>query len=156
MRSSPAYAVSNLDLPALTAADRAGGVLVLLAVAFVLWACLRLETGTGAALLAALAGLAALACLGWDWGRARRVPGRRLEARPDGSIWLRQGGEGPYPVTVGGGTRLLGPSVFLDLQVAYPPGPRRLQAWITPLDAPGHVRRQWSVLLPRCGRAACT
>jgi hypothetical protein len=54
------------------------------------------------------------------------------------------------------GTRLLGPSVFLDLRVDWAQAPGRLQCWITPFDAPGRVMRQWSVVLPLFGRAACT
>jgi hypothetical protein len=134
-----------------------GGVLVAVATAFVVWCCLRSGVHAGFTAAAALAGGLVFASLLNGWRRARRSPARYLEARPDGSIWLRETGVAEaYAVTVERGTRLLGPSVFLDLQVAYAQAPGRLQCWITPFDAPGQVMRQWSVVLPLCGRVACT
>jgi hypothetical protein len=157
VRSSRAYAVSSLELPAVTAAARAGGVLVALASAFVVWCCFRAEVHFGFPTAAAFAGGLVLASLLNGWRGAGRAPVRRLEARPDGSIWLREAGNAEaFAVTVERGTRLLGPSVFLDLRVAYAQAPGRLHCWITPLDAPGRVMRQWSVVLPLCGRVACT
>jgi len=155
VRSSRAYAVSSLELPAVTAAARAGGLLVVMATVFVAWCCVRAEVHVGFPAAAVVAGGLLLASLLNGWRKARRSPVRRLEARPDGSIWLREAGtEEPFAVTVGRGTRLLGPSVFLDLRVAYTQAPGRLQCWITPLDAPRHVTRRWSVVLPLCGRVA--
>lgn len=157
MRSSRAYAVSSLELPAVTAAAKAGGMLVVLATAFVAWCCVRAEVHFGFLAATVVAGGLVLAVQLRDWQRARRSPARRLEARPDGSVWLRETGTAEaFAVTVERGTRLLGPSVFLDLRVAYAKAPGRLQCWITPLDAPAQVMRQWSVVLPLCGRAACT
>jgi hypothetical protein len=155
--SSRAYAVSSLELPAVTAAAQAGGVLVVLATAFVVWCCFRAEVHSGLPAAAAFAGSLVFARLLNGWRSARRAPVRRLEVRPDGSIWLREAGNAEaFAVTVERGTRLLGPSVFLDLRVAYAQAPGRLHCWITPLDAPGRVMRQWSVVLPLCGRVACT
>src|SRR5512137_1669924 len=111
--SSRAYAVSSLELPAVTAAARAGGVLVVAATAFVVWCCFRSEVHFGFTAAAALAGGLVLAGLRNGWHRARRSPARHLEARPDGSIWLRETGAAEaFAVTVERGTRLLGPSVF--------------------------------------------
>ena len=157
MPSSRAYAVSNLELPAVTAAARAGVVLVVVAAAFVAWCCFRAELHFGFPAAAVVAGGLILASLLSGWRRVRRLPVRRLERRPDGSIWLRENGTAEaFAVTVERGTRLLGPSVVLDLRVAYAQAPGRLQCWITPLDAPRDVMRQWSVVLPLCGRVACT
>jgi hypothetical protein len=139
-----------------TAADRACGVLVIFAASFVAWACVRGGANPWMGAAVVLAGGAVCAHLWFDWRRARRSARRHLEARPDGTLWLHEAGRDAVPVTLGRGTRLLGPSVFLDLHVAYPASPERVQRWISPFDAPGHVMRQWSVVLPRCGRAACT
>lgn len=157
MPSSRAYAVSNLELPAVTAASRAGGVLVVMATVFVVWCCFRAEAHFGFPAAAAVAGGLVVASLLNGWRRARHSPARHLEARPDGSIWLRETGVAEaFAVAVERGTRLLGPSIFLDLRVSYAQGPGRLQCWITPLDAPGQIMRQWSFVLPLCGRVACT
>jgi hypothetical protein len=129
-------------------------MLVVLATAFVAWSCHRADLHPGLPLAVLSLGGLVLARLFGEWRRARRLPVRRLEAQPDGSIWLHQAGGGPCVVTVERGTRLLGPSAFLDLRVACTQAPRRLQCWITPFDAPGHVMRQWSVLLPLGRRAA--
>jgi hypothetical protein len=132
-------------------------MLVVLAAAFVAWCCYRAEVHLVFPAAAVVAGGLVLASLLHGWRRARRTPVRRLETRPDGSVWLRENGTAePLAVSVERGTRLLGPSVFLDLRVAYAQAPGRLQCWITPLDAPGDVMRQWSVVLPLCGRVACT
>jgi hypothetical protein len=131
-------------------------MLVVLATLFVAWSCYRAEAPMGLLVAVLIAGGLALGGLVSDWHRARRAPARRLEVRPDGSIWLHEAGSAPCAVTVERGTRSLGPSVFLDLRVAYAQAPARLQCWITPLDAPGNVMRQWSVVLPLCGRVART
>jgi hypothetical protein len=132
-------------------------VVVVLATAFVAWCCFRSEAHLGFPAAAIIFGCLVVASLLTSWRRAGRAPVRRLETRPDGSIWLREGGTAePLAVTVERGTRLLGPSVFLDLRVAYAQAPGCLQSWITPLDAPRDVMRQWSVVLPLRGRVACT
>jgi hypothetical protein len=59
-------------------------------------------------------------------------------------------------MTVSVGTRLLGPSVFLDLLAASNPAGKPLRIWLTPLDVPIQAIRRWSVILPRSGRAACS
>ena len=158
MRSSPAFAVSSLELPAVTAADRIAAALVPLAALFVTWACARAGIG-GWWVVGVAGGAGGLACLHAALAvrRARRAPLRRLDVRGDGTMTLRTaGGQAPCPVTVGRGTRLLGPSVFLDLRTSSPGAEGRLRYWISPFDAPAHVLRQWSVVLPRCGRVACT
>ena len=45
-------------------------------------------------------------------------------------------GQAPCRMTIGVGTRLLGPSVFLDLLAASNPAGKPLRTWLTPLDAP--------------------
>ncbi len=59
-------------------------------------------------------------------------PARRLVARADGSLWLHAAGQAPCRMAVGVGTRLLGPSVFLDLLAASNPAGRPLRTWLTP------------------------
>jgi hypothetical protein len=57
-------------------------------------------------------------------------------------------------MTVSVGTRLLGPSVFLDLLAASNPAGEPLRTWLTPLDVPTQAIRRWGVVLPRSGRVA--
>jgi hypothetical protein len=154
VRSSPAYAVSNLELPAVGAAQKAGGLLVMLATAFAAWTGFRAGVAVWIPGAVCLAGLVVVARFWGHWRDARCAPARQLEARPDGSIWLHQAGVGPVALAVGRGTRLLGPSVFLDLRVGGTERPGRVQCWITPFDVPEHVMRQWSVVLLCDGRLA--
>ncbi len=72
--------------------------------------------------------------------RSRRQPARRLVACADGSLWLHRAGQAPCRTTIGVGTRLLGPSVFLDLLADSNPAGDRFRTWLTPLDVPtaGH------------------
>jgi hypothetical protein len=137
-------------------AAKAGGLLVMIATVFLAWTAVRAGAGAWVPGAVVLAGAGICACLRREWRRARGLPACRLEAWPDGSIWLRQAGAAPAAVTNGRGTRLLGPSVFLDLRVAGCGRTGRLQCWLTPFDAPQHVIRQWSVALPRGGRVART
>jgi hypothetical protein len=136
-------------------AARAGVVLLFLAAVFLTWSALRAEVP--AAVVAILMPGGGLMVAGFARGlsRAHGLPSRSLEARPDGTIWLRQAGQGPVAVTVGPSTRLLGPTVFIDLRVADAESARPLRYWISPLDVPRDVLRRWSVVLPRCGRVAC-
>jgi hypothetical protein len=156
VRSSPAFVVSSLELPAVTAADRIAGLLVLLAGLFVAWACAR--AGAGAWLVAAVVLAGGLECARQllAWRRAGRAPRRRLDFVGDGTLWLSTPGAPPGRVLVGRGTRLLGPSVFLDLHAASPGSGGRYRYWLLPFDVPEPVLRRWSVVLPRCWRVAST
>jgi hypothetical protein len=51
------------------------------------------------------------------------------------------------------GTRLIGPSVFLDLHATVPGAVAPLRCWITPLDAPRDTLRRLGVALAGAGRA---
>ena len=62
----------------------------------------------------------------------------------------------PAVMTIGVGTRLVGPSVFLDLLAASIPAGKPLRTWLTPLDVPTQAIRRWSVVLPHSGRVACS
>jgi hypothetical protein len=156
VRLSPAFVVSSLELPAVTAADRFGGLLVLLAALFAGWACAR--GGADPGLVAALVGAGGLdsARRLLAWRRVSGAPRRRLDVRDDGTFWLSTPGAPALRVIVGRGTRLLGPSVFLDLDAASPGPGGRYRYWLLPFDAPEAVLRQWSVVLPHCWRVAST
>jgi hypothetical protein len=137
-----------------TAADLAAGAMVALTTAFVAWAVVRSGGPVAASLLLLLAGGSIVAVLARSWMRSRRQPARRLVACTDGSLWLHRAGQVPSRATIGGGTRLIGPSVFLDLLVDSNPAGERFRTWLTPLDVPSPAIRRWGVLLPRCGRSA--
>jgi hypothetical protein len=156
VRSSPAFVVSSLELPAVAAADRIAGLLVLLAALFVGWACAR--AGAGAWLVAAAVLAGGLDCVRrlLAWRRASGSPRHRLDCRGDGTLWLSTPGTPAGRVLVGRGTRLLGPSIFLDLRAASPALAGRYRYWLLPFDAPVQVLRRWSVVLPRCWRVATT
>ena len=102
----------------------------------------------------ALVGAALVTILVQTWRRALSLPARRLVACADGSLWLDTTGASPCRLAIGSGTRLIGPSVFLDLGVASNPSARRLRTWLTPLDVPAGAIRRWSVLLPHSGGVA--
>jgi hypothetical protein len=131
-------------------------VLTAAAAACLAWTGARAGFSDGllaATLVAGGAGVAAqMAC----WCRRRRQPARRLHAAPDGTLWLQTAGQPDRRVTLGRATRLLGPSVYLDLHAVSPEPAWRSRRWISPFDAPEYVLRQWSVVLPRSGRVACT
>lgn len=154
MRSLPASVVSSLELPPVTAADRAVVVLVALAAGFVAWRGVRLGGSLVGSLPSVLAGVAIVTALVHGWVRAARQPARRLVACADGSLWLHMAGRAPCRMAVGVGTRLLGPSVVLALGEAANPSAKRLRTWLTPLDVPAQALRRWSVILPRAGRVA--
>jgi len=156
VRSSPAFAVSSLEPPAVAAADRIAGLLVLLAALFVAGACAR--AGAGGWLVGALvlAGALESARRLLAWRRASGSPAHRLDLLEDGTLWLSAPGQAACHVLVGRGTRLLGPSVFLDLHAASPVLAGRYRFWLLPFDAPEPVLRRWSVVLPRCWRVAST
>ena len=136
----------------MTAADLAAGVIVALATAFLAWAVARSGGSMTASLLPLLAGSSIVATQVRSWVRARRQPGRRLVACADGTLWLQTAGQAPSRATLSVGTRLLGPSVFLDLSAESNPAGKRFRAWLTPLDVPLQAIRRWSVVLPRSGR----
>jgi hypothetical protein len=135
-----------------TAADLAAGAVVALATAFLAWAVVRSGGSMTAALLLSLAGSSIVAAQVRSWARRRRQPARRLVACADGSLWLHMAGQARCRATIGVGTRLLGPSVFLDLLADSNPAGKRFRTWLTPLDVPTEAIRRWSVVLPRCGR----
>jgi hypothetical protein len=136
-----------------TAADLAVGALVALATGLLAWASVRTGGSMTASLLLVLAGSSIAAALVRSWLRSTRQPARRLVACADGSLWLHKAGQAPCRMTVGVRTRLIGPSVFLDLLAASNPAGKRLRTWLTPLDVPTQAIRRWSVVLPRCGLA---
>jgi len=136
-----------------TAADLAAGAMAALATVFVAWAVARSGGPMTASLLLLLAGSSIVAALARSWVRARCQPARRLVARADGSLWLQAAGQDPCRTTIGVGTRLIGPSVFLDLRVESSPVGERFRIWLTPFDVPSLAIRRCSVVLRRCGRA---
>lgn len=152
MRSSPASVDSSLELPPVTAADLAAAAIVALATAFLALAVVRSGGSITAATLLLLAGGSIVATQARSWVRSSRRPARRLVACADGSLWLHAAGQAPCRATVGAGTRLIGPSVFLDLLAASNPAGKRYRAWLTPMDVPTQAIRRWSVVLPRSGR----
>jgi len=152
VRSSPASVDSSLELPPVTAADLAVGAILALATAYLAWAVVRSGGSMTACLLLLLAGTSIVATWGRSWMRSTRQPARRLVAGADGSLWLHTAGQAPCRATIGVGTRLLGPSVFLDLLADSNPTGKRFRTWLTPLDVPTQAIRRWSVVLTRAGR----
>ena len=140
----------------MTAADLAVGAMVALATAFLAWAVVRSGGSVTASLLLLLAGNSIVALQARSWMRSRGNPARRLVACTDGSLWLLTAGRDPCRTTIGVGTRTLGPSVFLDLQVESTPAGERFRTWLTPFDVPAAAIRRWTVVLPRSGRLACS
>ena len=138
----------------MTAADRSVGLLVALAAGFLAWRVFRLGGSTTAWLPWLLAGAVILTVQIRAWRRASGQAARRLVACADGSLWLHIAGRNPSRVAIGAGTRLVGPSVFLDLEVACNLPGKRLRAWLTPLDVPTQAIRRWSIILPRSGRVS--
>lgn len=136
----------------MTAADLAVGATVALATAFLAWTVVRSGGPPTASLLLLLAGSSIVATEVRAWMRCRGQPARRLVACADGSLWLHTAGQTPCRAMIGVGTRLIGPSVFLDLLADSNPPGERLRTWLTPFDVPTQAIRRWSVVLPRCGR----
>ncbi len=155
MRSSPAFAGLALELPAVTVADRVATALALAAGAFVGWIAAR-HGAVGLAVLAPLAGLCVAAVQVYAQARSRRWPSLRLERLPDGSLQVCRAGQPPVAATLGRRTRRLGPSVFLEVDFAF--GGRRMRygRWLTRFDVPAAALRRWTVVLPTCGRVACS
>jgi hypothetical protein len=136
-----------------TVADRMAAGLVLLAGLFAAWACLRVGAA-GLALLAGATAGAVAARQAIPWTVSRRPPPLLLERLADGRLQVRYGTGLPVPLVIGPRTRLLGPSVFLDLAYASTTQTVRCRRWITPLDAPAQALRRWTVLLPGVGSLA--
>ena len=153
MRSSPASVDSSIELPPVTAADLAAGVLVALATGLLGWSSARSDVPVGLALLVVVTGGLLLAVQARSWRQRLLQPTQRLLARGDGSLWLQGAGQAPCRAHVGPGTKLLGPSVFLDLTVDCNPARGRLNTWLTPCDASLPALRRLSVVLLRAGRA---
>ena len=155
MQSLPPSGSSPLELPPVTAADRGSAVLVLTAGAFLAWEFARQGWIVAAAIACVLATVAA----GWmrrHWqiASSSRLRSMVLCRLADGRLQVVVAGAAAVATTVGAGTRLLGPSVFLDLHFAIAGGRIRYRKWLTPLDVPADVLRHWIVVLPRGGRAA--
>ena len=153
MRSSPAFAALDLELPPVTFAARLTGVLVPLAAAYAAWG-LDVQGHGGLAILV-LTGTALGIGL-YFVGRRSVHPGvMRLRLGTDGTLSLQTGSAPAAVATLGPGTRRLGPSVFLDLRVASSGGCRRVCCWLTPFDVAAADLRRWIVVLPHCGGVAC-
>jgi hypothetical protein len=146
----------SLELPPVTAADWIAGVTVMLATGLLVWAGVRSGRPLAACLPFGLPGGALLVLQARSWLRSLGRPGRRLLARGDGSLWLHTVGQVPRRATLGPGTRLIGPSVFLDLLAESNPAGERLRTWLTPLDVPPPVLRRWRVVLARSVPAVCS
>jgi hypothetical protein len=138
-------------VPAVTLADRLADVLACLAACLLAWSCARQGQWTAAIAVAVLSAAAAVA---WTV-RGRQAPPRtiRIDAGAPGELWVTRVGQAPRRMYVGRNTRRIGPSVFLDLRADDPGPDARLRRWLTPLDVRAAALRQWSVVLPRCGRA---
>jgi hypothetical protein len=137
----------------LTVADRAAGVMLVLATGFVTWACARQGEAAAAVFASAVGGLL-FVIQAVSWARSRRSPADRIEALADGSLWLHTLKPAPCRMAAGPGTRLIGPSVFLDLYATTPGAAPLLRCWITPLDAPRDSLRRLGVVLAGSGRVA--
>lgn len=153
MRSSPAYAGSSLELPAVTVADSLAAVLVLFAGCFAAWGFARQGT-VGLAGLALAAACVAATQQAVAWTRSERQPPWRLERLADGRLQARRGAHAPVLAVINLQTRLLGPSVFLDLTFATGDNGQRYRGWITPFDAPAQALRHWFVFLASGGSRA--
>jgi hypothetical protein len=155
VRSSPAFAGSDLEVPAVTLAERASAVLPWLAAAFAAWVCARHELAL-AGVLPVLLAACVTARQNQCWTRSRSRPALVVEYRTDRVLRVRLRDDGPFPAVLGGGTRLLGPSVFLDLRFAVGGRQVRCRRWLTVFDVPADTLRRWTVVLPTCGRVACS
>jgi hypothetical protein len=137
-------------LPPVTVADRVAAALVLTATAFLAWS-LACQGHAGAAWVVGLAGFAGGVAMILVQNHSRGRPRVWLEISADGGLYLRRDGQAPVSARLGRGTRLLGPSVFLDLGLANRGNRERLLRWITRHDVPAEALRRWTVILPRSG-----
>jgi hypothetical protein len=146
VKSSRAYVASRLELPVITAADRASLVLVALAALF--GACAAWRQGfVAVALLGGSGGLLAVVIQSWHWMRAGRPPQRWLEALPEGRLQLHVAGRPPVTARLRASTRLLGSSLFLDVETTIGTRATHIRCWLTPLDVPRDRLRRWSIVL---------
>jgi hypothetical protein len=152
VKSSPSSAASSLELPAAFAADAVAAVLALAAGLFAAWVLQR-QGQEGLALAAVAGGLLAGAVQAYGWARARSQPRWDLSGGADGQLWLRRDVM-RTPVRVGAATRVLGPSVFLDLHAKDPAIGLQYRGWLTPLDLSPDSLRRLTLVLPECGRDA--
>lgn len=137
----------------MTLADRLAVGVVLLAGAFLAWACAREgSVGLAALAVATAAGLAASQAISWT--RSKAGPRLVLQRLADGRLQATLGDGPPAPLALGPWTRLLGPSVFLDVTFANATKTVRCRRWITPRDVPVAALRRWTVLLPSAGSLA--
>jgi hypothetical protein len=134
-----------------TLADRAGCVLVVAAGVFAAtqWATVDRP---GLALAIVVAALALAACQAMSWTQSRTAARTVLQHDSSGGLRLSVGGRAATDVVLGPSTRVLGPSVFLDLCYALDGRRRRCLRWLLPCDVPSDVLRRWTVVLPS---AAC-
>ena len=130
-------------------------MLVAAAAGFGAYASLRLG-GTAIATLWAGAGFLAVATQALLWRRRSRRPRRWLEYAPDGTLQLREAGGIPPPVQPGAKTRLLGPSVLVDLGSGVSGRENRIRVWLTPLDLPRADLRRLTIVLLASRRVART
>ncbi|HET7203091.1 MAG TPA: hypothetical protein VFI92_06950 [Steroidobacteraceae bacterium] len=144
-----------LELPAVTVADRVAAVLALLAGVFPGWILAR-HGLPGLAALALVVAVGTAAARIRIWKRSRLRPALRLELLPDGSLQVCGQGQNPRPATLGPRTRRLGPSVFLEVDFASGGRRARYGRWLTRFDVPEAALRRWTVVLPTCGRTACS
>ncbi len=153
MTSSRTYAVTSLELPARSVAQRATMALVALAAGCAAWASLRQEA-PGFAVAALTVGILVLGKLAGNWTQSRTAPRRWVQSSPGGRLQLRLEDGSAYPLRLRPATRMLGPSVFLDADCEVEGRPLRLRAWLTPWDLPRDTLRLWSIVLQAGGRAA--
>ena len=153
MRSSPPSASLGLELVAVTVADRTSCVLVVAAGAFVAAEFVRLGI-PWVAVAAALLASAAAWVQWWRWTVSSRMAPMVLLRLADGRLQVHGAGPQPVAATLGPRTRLLGPSVFLDVHYAVSGRVVRYRKWLTPRDLPNGALRRWIVVLPACARVA--
>jgi hypothetical protein len=94
-----------------------------------------------------VAGLVAIVIQVLHWNRSRTAPRRWLETTPGGALMLRHADGVASPARLRPATRILGPSVFVDLECGISAAYPRIRRWITPLDVPHDVLRRWSIVL---------
>jgi hypothetical protein len=140
-------------LPAVTLADRVAAALVVLAGSFAGALLARHGWGT-LAWLPPLAGITVAAGQAVCWSQSRRRAGWVLRRGPDATLVVQVAGQGAVRAAIGPRTRILGPSVFIDVHCAVGGVPQAYRRWLTPLDVPAAALRRWSVVLPHAGRVA--
>jgi len=155
VRSSRAYGTSRLELPAVTVADRASMMLVVLAAVFGAYAALR-QGMSPLAVCWVFVGMLVSFAQANLWRSARRRPCRWLECAPDGTLRLHQAGMAPTPVRLGASTRLLGATLVMEIRCGDTAGAERCRWWLTPLDVPREALRRWTIVLLATGRVART